>query len=521
MPDRVSPAVSTLADIGHVLASVETPPEQLERALELLARFVPYDHCALLDAASADVPRVTVMPATSRDEQEALRHKLVALHELVADRPAQRRAELPLPGSEEGAPHLAVPLIALDEAVGILFVERAPEPYEVHHLQLLSVAAAQIGAYLAKARLQAEEQKATRAVRRVMDLLEHLRDGFIEFDGDGVCTSANPAAVECLGLPESEIVGREVRTLLDFDGSGAWGRAAQRVLEGGQPARIPAALAQERGRWYECDVYPTDLGGAVIVRDITERRRAEEISDLFVGVIGHDLRTPLSAIMLSARALMKREGPSGRTARTVARIADSAARMSEMVSQLLDLTRVRLGRGLPMSLREADLGVICDEAADELEQVNPTRRIERHFSGDLKGLWDADRLIQVVSNLLDNALQHGDPEGVVRMAASASSPGSVTLEVRNDGPPIPPEMMPTLFQPFRRGGGDRPDGSSLGLGLFIAHTIVEAHGGSIEVESSEESGTCFSVRLPRGERHAPRERREASRTNGPEAREPS
>jgi len=216
-----------------------------------------------------------------------------------------------------------------------------------------------------------------------------------------------------------------------------------------------------------------------------------------------------------------REGQSGRTARTVARIADSAARMSEMVSQLLDLTRVRLGRGLPMSLGEADLGRICDEAADELEQVNPTRRIERDFSGDLKGRWDADRLIQVVSNLLDNALQHGDTRGVVRLAASASPPGSVTLEVHNIGPPIPPEMMPTLFQPFRHGSGERPDGSSLGLGLFIAHTIVVAHGGSIEVESSEESGTCFSVRLPRGERQAPTEQRESSRTNGQEAPEPS
>jgi len=505
VPDQVSPAVSTLADIGHVLESVEMPREQLQRALELLDRFVPYDRCALLDAASEERPRVTVVPAAPPDEREALRGKLVALHELVVDRPVAQRADLPLPGSEAGAPHLAVPLIALDAPVGILFVERSPEPYEVHHLQLLSVAAAQIGTYLAKARLQSEERRAAQAVRRVADLLEYLRDAFIEFDAEGICLSANPAAARLLDVATERIVGGDVRGLLDFDGSGAFARAAECVLKDRRPVQVPASYAPGRRRWYECDVYPNELGGSVIVRDITDRRDAEEMRDLFVGVIGHDLRTPLGAIMLSARALMKREGSSGRTGRTVARIADSAARMSEMVSQLLDLTRIRLGRGMPMHLRECDLGDICREAADELEQVNPTRKIKRRFSGDLTGNWDADRLIQVVSNLLDNAIQHGDPERPVRLSASASAsaPETVTLDIHNHGPPIPPEMMPTLFHPFRQGAGERPGSSSLGLGLFIAHSIVASHGGGIEVESSVESGTRFRVRLPRGTAGAP------------------
>lgn len=504
----VGPAVSSLADMGYVLESVEQPPEQLERALELLGRFVPYDHCAVLDAVSEESPRMTVTPAAPPEEQEALRDKLVALHALVADRPPARRASEPLPGSEAGSPHLAVPLIALDEAVGILFVERGPEPYEIQHLQLLSVAAAQIGAYLAKARLQAEERKATLATRRVADLLEYLRDGFIEFDHGGRSVSANPAAAELLGMPREGIPGRDVRELLDLDGTGAAARAVDEVLVERVPAQFTVASARGRRRWYECDLYATETGGSVTVRDITQRREAEQIRDLFVGVIGHDLRTPLGAIMLSARALLKREGASGRNARTAARIADSAARMSEMVSQLLDLTRIRLGAGMPLQRRPADLGEICREAVDEIEHAHPTRRIEREIWGDLAGVWDADRLAQVVSNLLDNALRHGDPEQLVRLRGWASGPGKVSLEIHNRGEPIPPEIMPALFHPFRQSIEERPERRSLGLGLFIAHTIVEAHGGRIEVESTRERGTHFTVHLPRAgppEHERPRE----------------
>ena len=516
MPPRshLGPAVSSLADIGHVLESVERPPEQLQRALELLSGFVPYDHCALLDAASGDAPRMTITPAAAPEEHAALRARLVALHELVADRPAERRATEPLPGSGAGSAHLAVPLIALDEAVGILFVQREPEPYELHHLQLLSVAAAQIGAYLAKARLQAEEQKAGQAMRRVANLLQYMRDGFMEFDERGTCVSVNPAAPDLLGVPADEILGRDVRELLDLDRTGAAGRAVEQVLEEAVSVQLPAAFAKDRRRWFECDFYATELGGSVIVRDITARREAEEIRDLFVGVIGHDLRTPLGAIMLSARTLLKREGLGGRNARTAARIADSAARMSEMVAQLLDLTRIRLGRGVPLRRRPADLGEVCRRAADELQHVNPKRRIEREISGDLSGHWDGDRLIQVVSNLLDNALRHGDPDAPIRLRVWASAPHTVSMEVRNEGPPIPPEMMPALFHPFRKGSAEAAGSrSSLGLGLFIAHTIVEAHDGRIDVRSTHDEGTRFTVHLPRRARSEDEQAREA---NGPE-----
>lgn len=490
-------AASALADIGHLLESVQRPAEQLERALVLVGRFVPNDCCALLDVCSSPGPALVVAPPVSRERQDVLRGKLRLLHDLVSDNPAHPSGPLVLPGLDTSVARLAVPVIALDEAVGILMVERNAGEYEAHHLQLLSVVAAQLGGYLANVRLQSDEQSAKQARQRAADLLEHIDDGFLEFDHSYACVTANRAAVEMLGVAHGELIGGDIRQMIGIGSACSFVAACERVLRERLSVHLEAEQCGGQHRWFDLELYPTDLGASVFLRDITEKRAADEFRELLTGIVGHDLRTPLSAITVTASTLLAKRGLDAAVARSVARIASSGARMEEMISQLLDLTRIRFGNGLPIQREEADLGQLCRDVVNEVCAANPARDIQCECQASVMGSWDVARLSQAVSNLLGNAVQHGDPHKPVRLSVALGGEDQARVDVHNDGPPISAELLPVLFQPFRQAGGTTARVGSVGLGLFIAQSIVVAHGGTIEVESAPATGTTFSVLLPR------------------------
>jgi signal transduction histidine kinase len=216
--------------------------------------------------------------------------------------------------------------------------------------------------------------------------------------------------------------------------------------------------------------------------------------DQFIGVLSHDLRNPLGAVTASAALLALPEDNPERRGRIVTRIMNSAQRMERMIGDLLDLTRTRLGGSLPLKRRPANLQQMCEEAMMEIRAGQPDALVRLDVRGDLRGEWDADRLEQVVSNLLGNAIQHG--HGTPITLTGREQGNSVTLTVHNGGPPIPPEVLPYIFEPLARG---RSDGASdsIGLGLFIARAIVSAHGGHIQVSSSADAGTTFTIALPK------------------------
>jgi signal transduction histidine kinase len=225
------------------------------------------------------------------------------------------------------------------------------------------------------------------------------------------------------------------------------------------------------------------------------RREAEDASrfaDLFVGILGHDLRNPLNAVLMTAQ-LMKRR-VSGEDA-AFERIRSSAQRMSNMVTQLLDLTRTRIGGGIIMDRKPIDLAAAVSEVVDEIRRAYPGGVIVWTSPQPAWASLDQDRLAQVISNLLSNALEHGDPAKPVTVELSAAL-GHLVLSVHNQGPPIPTDVMPLIFDPFRRTAARDDRSKGLGLGLFISEQIVRAHGGRIEVGSSVEAGTTFTVRLP-------------------------
>jgi signal transduction histidine kinase len=225
---------------------------------------------------------------------------------------------------------------------------------------------------------------------------------------------------------------------------------------------------------------------------LEEQRESQKMSELLVGVLGHDLRSPLSAILLTSWTLAK--SATGAEARMLEHQTHAAKRMERMISQLLDMTRARVGGGIVVKPKLASVGTVCREIVDEMASAHPGRSFELSVEGDVEAPIDPDRLGQVVANLLGNAATHG-AEATAVSARVRRVGDEVEISVHNFGPPIPPELATHVFDAFRRADrARRSDG--LGLGLYIADRIVAAHGGRIELESTAEAGTTFRIRIP-------------------------
>ncbi len=238
-------------------------------------------------------------------------------------------------------------------------------------------------------------------------------------------------------------------------------------------------------------------------KSLADLQETVRFNEMFTGILGHDLRNPLAAIITSARLAMSRD-TTDKLRKPLARILNSGDRMTRMIDQLLDFTRVRLGSGIPVTAVDVDLAALVRQVMDELDEANPSCPLRLSCAGDTVGRWDPDRLSQVFSNLVANAVHHGVVEHGVDVSVDGGAADLVRVEVRNRGA-IPPRRMQTLFEPMA-GSSRRPDTShGLGLGLFITRELVRAHGGSIQVRSDrrsetapEEPGvTTFTVCLPR------------------------
>ncbi|MGE6760307.1 PAS domain-containing protein [Corallococcus interemptor] len=238
--------------------------------------------------------------------------------------------------------------------------------------------------------------------------------------------------------------------------------------------------------------------------DITQRKQAEEAArqrtefeQYLMGIVSHDLRNPLSAITLGTSSLLKREELSERATMAVLRIQNSAERAVRMIRDLLDFTQARMGGGLPVQCQELELGALVRQVMEEVRMTAPERDLQLSLpQAGLRGCWDPDRVTQLLINLLGNALKYS-PEDTPVAVRLKEVPGAVVLEVHNGGAPIAPDVLPRIFQPMQRGvpGMDAAT-RSVGLGLYIVRTIVQAHGGTIDVTSTQGAGTTFTVRLP-------------------------
>jgi PAS domain S-box-containing protein len=232
-----------------------------------------------------------------------------------------------------------------------------------------------------------------------------------------------------------------------------------------------------------------------MMTDVTAKVKLDEAREQFIAILGHDLRNPLGAILMGVETLESLGDPH---ARAVATIGRAARRIEAMIRDLMDFARGRLGGGIPATLKPCHLGTLCADAVAEMQQAFPARTIVATASGNLDGEWDPDRVEQVVSNLVGNAIAHGEDPIIVDVRDEGDE---VVMSVHNRGEPIPRASLPTLFEPFahgaRGGARNRSGVEGLGLGLYIVREIVRAHGGTIAVTSTRSDGTAFTIRWPR------------------------
>lgn len=220
----------------------------------------------------------------------------------------------------------------------------------------------------------------------------------------------------------------------------------------------------------------------------------DRAGNLLLGIMGHDMRTPLNAIHMTAHYL-KSLNAGAEVSVAAGRLIRSGARIKALLDDLTAFNRTRLGLGIPILASETNLGEVFDDEVQQLRAVYPTREISLEVHGEVRGMWDADRLHQVLGNLVVNALRYGAAQRPVRVVLSGLE-NEVVFRVENDGKKIPPATLGMLFDPLSR-GADRPeDEGSLGLGLYICREIALAHGGSIHTQSTD-AETVFTVRLPR------------------------
>jgi signal transduction histidine kinase len=227
--------------------------------------------------------------------------------------------------------------------------------------------------------------------------------------------------------------------------------------------------------------------------------RLDRSRQLFLAILGHDLHNPLTAIRMSAQLVSPKRGDLN-SIQALSMIGTESEAMIKLIGDMIDFSSTWLGSPMPLNCEPVDLQILCREVVDGFRAAHPQRTLHFTPRGDLTCNWDAARIRQVISNLLGNALQHGSPKGPVELSA-ASEGSTVVLSVHNEGAPIPPEALPTLFDPLVRHAtvesALRRAPGSIGLGLYIVREIVNAKGGTITVTSTAQQGTTFTVRIPR------------------------
>jgi signal transduction histidine kinase len=287
------------------------------------------------------------------------------------------------------------------------------------------------------------------------------------------------------------------------------GRADSGFSVGQMVAEFRALRASVTRLWLADDREKalTDVKDLIRFNEAIDQAIAESITrysgaigqskERFLAILGHDLRTPLGAIITATKFMLETGELHEPHLSLVTRVANSSGRMHQMIEDLLDFTRTRFGDTIPIVRVAVDLRKIVTDAAGEMSTMYPDASVQVETSGDLRGEWDGDRLAQVFTNLLGNAVQHGAPEAPIRVIARGTA-REVKVSIHNEGPYIPKEQLRHLFEAMQQSGrGGARDKQHLGLGLYIVEKIVTAHGGSIDVKSSRDEGTTFTICLPK------------------------
>lgn len=356
-----------------------------------------------------------------------------------------------------------------------------------------------------------------------VDLFETAPCGYLSLSPDSRIVMVNRTLAQWLGFDSGALVGKSIHELLSFGGRIAFethlsplmrmqGHVNEIALDllavNGNRVPMIGNAAERRGADGKHQFTRFALFKAVDRRgyerfllqgrdDAEAETRAERersvLREQFIAVLGHDLRNPLAAIGAGSGLLEREDGLSDRGRLIVREMQGSVERAMGLIDDVLDFARGSLGGGIVVERHPTDLCPVLEQVVDELRAVSPDHAVETHFDLAEPVLCDPGRIAQLVSNLLANALTHGDPGKPVRLDARIDG-ADFLLSISNGGEPIPAEVRDQLFMPFFR-GAVRPSRNGLGLGLFISSEIAKAHGGALEVTSTEEE-TRFTLRMP-------------------------
>jgi len=359
--------------------------------------------------------------------------------------------------------------------------------------------------------------------------------GLLLTTADGTIRRINATACRWLGLDADELVGQRFQDLLTMGGrifhQTHWapllqlqGSVAEVKLDLKRargdvvPMLMNAAMRTHAGTVYhELALFVADDRHAYERELMAARKRAEQLlaeqarahaaleeakaaaadravfAEQMIGIVSHDLRNPLSTIRMGTQVL-EMTAPAGIQQDVLANINRAGLRALRLINDLLDFTHARIGQGLSVDVQQVDLHVVVGVQVAELRQAYPARTLDHQAEGTGACAVDADRMAQLVGNLVSNAMAYGTPGSEVTVTTTVHPQGSA-VSVHNLGPAIPEALRESLFQPMVRGTQAQFD-RSIGLGLYIVAEIARAHGGSVDVSSSEQYGTKFTVRLP-------------------------
>jgi sigma-B regulation protein RsbU (phosphoserine phosphatase) len=347
-------------------------------------------------------------------------------------------------------------------------------------------------------------------VERAAELLHSDKAVLMLSNDEGLLTvrsswGIDAARCDTFREPLLETMGDRLRGLLIEDGGTGHFTAVPLVVSGEVMGLLAVAHSADPSDEEQEWLLSALADQAAMALEKTRLDETGAFRERLMGIVGHDLRTPLQAITMAATLLLRDDALDERPRVLARRVANSAARMADIIDQLLDFTRSRLGGGIAITREDIELNDVCRRVIDELELVYPGRPIVLAAGPLSRGEWDPDRLAQALSNIVGNALRHGSQTHPITVSTSTAE-GSVVVDIHNEGEPIPVAAMPHLFDPFRRGTSDADaasPGAGLGLGLFIAQQIIHAHDGGIAVSSSAADGTTVSIRLPHQASAAP------------------
>ena len=254
----------------------------------------------------------------------------------------------------------------------------------------------------------------------------------------------------------------------------------------------------------------TDLADVTRFNEAIDQALAESVAryefmvkqsqNMFLAILGHDLRNPLGTVVSGSTFLMQATDIASKYVLVATRMFNSAKRMSKLINDLIDFTRTHLGPGIPIRVKQGSVVEVCELVVNELRTFHPEQLIDLHVPQQLDAIFDESRIAQVLSNLIGNAIQYCQPDTAVTVRAGGSDT-DIVISVNNRGTTIPAEKLGSIFDPMVRiaasVGADYTERTSLGIGLFISREIVQAHGGRVEVTSTAQAGTTFTLTMPR------------------------